>query len=259
MDQRGTRSNRVLEIHHCLEGLVHDLDKLAGCLSDVNVDRRDGRDGVTLVEDLVARKDVVTHVLEIAATLAKVNLAILGGREVGGRNHCVDTIEGTCLRGVDADDSRMGVRTAQDLPEQEAIQPGVPAVRRTSGHLVHTVVTDRAGTDYVVVAMGNDDVGAIISRDDAGRCIFTGGTIDCRRHSPVPLSIAPSLRIVARVWGKRSRLNRSGLVPNPHDVRGMHHGPNDLVVAGASAQIARKPEPNLILGRVRIVLEQFRR
>ena len=80
MDQRGTRSNRILEIHHRRQGLIHDLDQLACCLSDVNVDRRDGRDGVTLVEDLVARKDVVTHVLEIAATLAKVNLAILGGR-----------------------------------------------------------------------------------------------------------------------------------------------------------------------------------
>ncbi|NBT18787.1 MAG: hypothetical protein EBT00_08405 [Proteobacteria bacterium] len=59
--------------------------------------------------------------LEIAATLAKVNLAILGGREIGGGHHGMDPVEGTCLRGVDADDPCMGVRTAQDLPEQATL------------------------------------------------------------------------------------------------------------------------------------------
>ena len=162
---------------------------------------------MTLVKDLVARKDVVTHVLEIAATLSKVNLAVLGSGKVGGSDHGMDTIKGTCLRRVDADDPRMGMWAAQDLPEQEAIEPGIPTIRCTPGHLVHAVMTDRAGTDYVVVAMGNDDVGAIIGRDDAGRCIFAGGTIDCRRHIPVPLSSAAGPSEVAQAKGNRSHTN----------------------------------------------------
>ena len=208
MDQRGTRSNRVLEIHHCLEDLVHDLDQLAGCLSDVNVDRRDGRDGVTLVEDLVARKDVVAHVLDVAGTLTEIDFPVFSGRKIGCGDHCMDTIEGTCLRCVDADDPRMGVRTAQDLPEQEAVQIGVATICGTPGHLVHAIVTDWTRTYDIEVAERQNDICAVIGRNDSRRCGFPGGTINRRCHFAGSLSLT-SARITQNreVQGFRSDQN----------------------------------------------------
>ena len=38
--------------------------------------------------------------------------------------------------------------------------------------------------------------------------------------------------------------------------RRCHHGAHDLVVAGAAAEVARQPEPDLLLGRICFLVQQ---
>ena len=151
MEQRRAVDHRVAHVEHRGQDFVLDLDQLDRVLGDVVVGRGDGGHGVALVEHLVRGDHVVQHPVELGRALAGVDHFVGGAGEIGVGDHGEHAVERFGLGRVDADDSRVRVRAAQDAAGEHPRQVQVGAVLGRAGDLVHAVVPDRAGADDVVL------------------------------------------------------------------------------------------------------------
>ena len=149
--QRRAVHHRIADIEHRRQQLVLDLNQFERVLGDVVVGGRHRGDGVSLVEHLVRRDDVVQHPLEVGGAFAGVDLFIAGAREVGIGDHRLHTVQRLGLGRVNADDPGVRVRAAQDPAGEHPRQIQVGAVLRRAGDFVDTVVTDRPCADDVVL------------------------------------------------------------------------------------------------------------
>ena len=78
-----------------------------------------------------------------------------------------------------------------------------------------------------------------------------------RRLAPIPpILISSSACDVTASRSPRARLSRSAGLGPAHLVGGPQHGLHDVLVAGAAAQVARERPPDLVLGRVRVLVEE---
>ena len=179
--------HRLIDIGDVRQDLVVDLDQLQRLAGDGGADRRDGRNGMAVIERLLARHAVVEHV-------AACRDRHRSGREVGAGDDGLYAGQLLGLRGVDLLDLGMGVRRAQDEADELAGRGRVGAEFGAAGDLVDAVGTQRPGADDL------------------------------------------NLRL-------RSGLLSSGMVRLlRHFFGGVLHGADDLVIAGAAAEIAGQAE-----------------
>ena len=151
VEQRRAVDHGFADIEDRRQQLVLDVDQLEGVLGDVVVGRGDGCYRVALVEHLGRGDDVVQHPVELCGAFAGVDHLVGGAGEVGVGDHGEYAFERLSLGRVNADDSCVGVRAAQDATGDHAGQVQIRAVLRGAGDLVDTVVPDRSGTDDVVL------------------------------------------------------------------------------------------------------------
>ena len=164
VQQRGIAAHGLRGGHRRAERLVFDLDQFGGLLGDVEVDRGDCGYGVALVERLAVGQDVAVDVRKPGIAFADIDDLVPGGRQVGGRGYREYAVERLGFRGVDGDDSSMGVRAAQDEPMQQPGELLVRSVERAAGNLVGAVVAHRARADHVVGAGRQHHVGLVCRR-----------------------------------------------------------------------------------------------
>ena len=185
MDQWRAVLHRRTQVGNCGQDLVLDLDQLAGHFRDMHVRSGDRSDGVALVQDGIAGEDVVGHVLEVALTLAHVDLTVFGLGEILVRNDGVNAIECARFRHIDPLDAGVRVRAAEDFAVEQAGKASVATVDGSPGYLVDAVVANGSGTDDPVFAGRDDPIGATVAVDDArggGRRRNAGGTVSGLRH-----------------------------------------------------------------------------
>ena len=124
--------------------MVLDFDQGGGLLGRMDVGCGDGGDGVSLIEDLAAGQNVAADVTERRCAFAQIDDAIGAVGKIGAGDDGSDAGDGGGLAGVDADDSRVCVRTAH----YEAVQqPGgivIGAVKSTARHFVGAIMANRA-------------------------------------------------------------------------------------------------------------------
>ena len=140
---RGVRFHRRDGVDDVGQHLVVHLDEIEGPGRDGQVDGGDRRDGVPVVEHLLVGKDVLGHVPVVDHGLAG-RLETRGeAREVGARQHRLDSRQGLRLRGVEGADPGVGVRASKDTSDQHVREGEVRAEAGPSRDLVHPVRTYR--------------------------------------------------------------------------------------------------------------------
>jgi hypothetical protein len=154
VEDRGARLQGLRDVGDVRQDLIVHLDQLQRLPRRSGTGGRDGRDGVSLIEDLLASHDVPAYVPIVQHHLA------CGGelwRQVAEVVPCHDSLhalERLGRGGVDAQDAGVGVRAAQDPSDQLAGELHVGAEAGAPGDLVHAVRADRAGADDLEVRIG---------------------------------------------------------------------------------------------------------
>ena len=120
--QRRVGLHRLVDVDDVRQHLVVDLDQRERLVGDRLADRRDGRDRVAFIEDLLARHDVARHVPEILRDALGADVFEFLVGEVLGGDHRLDAGQRLCFRGVDRADARMRVGRAQMRPSS---MPGI--------------------------------------------------------------------------------------------------------------------------------------
>ena len=128
------------------------------------------------------------------------------------------------LAGVDLQDAGVRDGAAQDAAVQQAGHLHVGAVDGPAGHLVHAVVANGPGADDLEARDDSQlmDHAARKTKTRTGRIAVISSSFPCSRRSCF-----------------RAYVLRGGI----------EHRPDDLVVAGAAAQVAGQPVADLGLGR----------
>jgi hypothetical protein len=133
--------NRALDAADRFQRLIGDVDAAGRVACDVERRRRDGRDGMAMIERFVMCQQVVSDIVKVVCAFTD--------RELGGgfwnilsSDHCLDARPGFRRRGVNGHDPRVRMRTAQHEAIQHAGQRKVRAVIGTAGHFVQSVVPD---------------------------------------------------------------------------------------------------------------------
>ncbi len=215
-DHRRAVGERLLGVHHRVERFVHDVDQLDRVACRVVVLGDDERDLLTVEAHLVGGEHRLGVVRQRRHPCQPERV------EDGAGDDGFDLRVGLGRRRVDRDDPGVRVRAAQDRAVQHAGQVDV--------------------VDVVAPAAQEPDV--LLARHAAEPDRVAGGAeryrvVRCRSHAVAPCSIVSSIVFTAvRVGGR------------PLD--GLH----DVVVAGAAAQLPREPVADLLLGGVRVVVEQ---
>jgi hypothetical protein len=146
MQDRRARLHRRVDIRDVRQDLVIHLDELQGFARCPRIDRGNSGDGMTLIQRLLARHDIVEHVIERGVAAGVVGKVI--ARD--DRLHAAQLLR---LAGVDLLDARVRVRRAQDAPDQHAGRGGIGAEPGTAGHFVDAVGTQRTGADDLEIAL----------------------------------------------------------------------------------------------------------
>ena len=148
--------HRLAHVYDSRKHLVINLNQRDGRLGNVGVDGGDGGHRVALEQRLVAGQHVIGGELETAIVAAQ----FLFGQGGEGQVFCgydgPDPGQDLSLAGVYGADAGVGMRTAQHLAVEQAVQPDVRAVLGAPGHLIYAVGTDRALADDVVFHFGEN-------------------------------------------------------------------------------------------------------
>ena len=131
VDQRGPRSQRLLERHRSRERLVVDVDQLERLLGRRLVDGRDRRHRLALVP-----RDPDREHRPVAICRAVVGIA---PGQIGAGERGEDAGPGAGARHVDARDPRVGVRRAEHLRVSHARHGQVGDVARAAGDFLDRV------------------------------------------------------------------------------------------------------------------------
>ena len=119
--------------------------------------------GVTQIKRFFSGHDIaaVKAVVDIGALT---QVRSLGGyfRQIGGSDHRHHTWQSQSAAGVDAPDSSVRVRAAQDLTMQHIGQVNVGGIPRPPHNLVRPVMADGPGTHYVEFLSGEHQVWLVI-------------------------------------------------------------------------------------------------
>jgi hypothetical protein len=145
--------HRLAHVEHVRQHLVVHLDPAQRFVGDLPGRRRHGRDGVAVVEHLVAREDVAGQVAEVRGRLPHERLLRRDLRQVGRRRDRLDAFERLGRADVDAEDPGVRVGTAQDLPPEHAGEREVRGEVGAAGDLVDAVVSNRSGSHPAVLAL----------------------------------------------------------------------------------------------------------
>ena len=132
--------HRLVDIGHVRQDLVVDLDQLQRLARHPRVDGGHRRHGMALIQRLLARHDVVEHVIERG-----IAVGVIG--EIVPRHDRLHAGQLLGLGRVDLPDARMGVGRAQDAADQHAGRGRIGAELGAAGHLVDAVGPQRSGAD----------------------------------------------------------------------------------------------------------------
>ena len=227
---RRARRHRVLDRHHRRQHLVVNLDEAQRLLGDMRAGRGDGGDRMAVVEHLAAREDVARQMMQVDRKLAALLDSVGQLGKVGRRHNRLYPGQLERLVGLDRFDDRVGVRAAEHPAKKHSRKRVVGSVPGRSGHLLDAVVTDR-------------------TRSDNPELMFLLSSLPCSAISLYQNCFSAGRRFQSCPPRASGRLGCACL-------GGFEHRVDDLVVAGASAKIARQCVANLGLGRMRVVIEQ---
>ena len=139
--------HRLIDIGHMRQDLIVDLDQLQRLPGRAGIDRGDRGHRMAIIERLLARHAVVEDVVHGGIAIGEIG-------QVGRGDHRLHAGQLLRLRGVDLPDRGVGVRAAQNAPDQLAGHVEVRAVARAAGHLVDAVGTDGTRADGGEIACG---------------------------------------------------------------------------------------------------------
>ncbi len=149
--QRGIVLHRVEDIHDRWQQLVLHLDQVHRLFRDVNIRRRHRRYCVPLVKDFVTGHDIAGQILQIHRHLAGRRHAILGLWQIVPCHHRFNPRQRFRLAGVNAFNTGMRVRAAQDLAVQHPGHPHIGPINRPPCHLVRPIRAERTcSNDFVI-------------------------------------------------------------------------------------------------------------
>ena len=107
-----------------------------------------------LVQDLVSRHHIVRCISKVDGAFTEIDEGVVCSRKISARDHGTHARQRFRGRSVDRLDSGMCMRAPENRALQESGELDVSSVNRPTGDLVVSVVTDRTGPDYVVLAFG---------------------------------------------------------------------------------------------------------
>ena len=136
-----------LDVGNMRKHFVVDLNQLQCLTGDCKTGRHNGGDGMSIVEGLAARHNVFESVVQ---TLIAVGVV----REIRGRQHRLDAVEGQRLCRVDAFDAGMRVGTSEYEAVQHAGHVHIGTETGLSGHLVDAIGTKRSSADDLELLAG---------------------------------------------------------------------------------------------------------
>ena len=191
VQHRGGVGHRLLHVQHRGQLLVLDLDQVEGVLGDVRVGRADGGDRVAAEDQLLVGEQEAAQPAQRRQAADRRDDAVAGVRQVRRGEHGEHALERLRLRGVDADQARVGDGAALDASVEHPRQPHVGAVPCPSGHLVGSVVADGAGSDHLV---------GLVCGDHARHSFFgRWRSRRLRRDPPCIVANPPAATMPARV------------------------------------------------------------
>ena len=228
-------------VEHGRQDLVFDLDEAHGLLGGLDGLGGHRGDPVADVSDPVVEAHLVVGVGVGPALPAG---CVLDPGRVAVMQHRVDPLDGPGRRVVDAQDAGVGVRAAQHLGVQHP--PGLHVVGegRVALGQPHRVHLDLGLADH-------GHVGHLLRRHQPGHCMgrfgsrAAGGRLGGR-----PIAVGERL--------DDQRCERLGLLAPEHRRRPLD-GLHRLHVGGLAVEDAREHVPDLVLGRVGVLLQQGER
>ena len=148
MEQRRVRPHRLARVHHRRQQLVIDLDQADRLGGDVRAARRDGRDRVAAVQDLVLGQDVVAQVAHVGLAQLSEPGARGAVRHVGAGDDRVHPRQRRRLPGIDRLDARVRVGAAEHLAVQQPRQLDIRPVDCAPRYLIPTFLPRNGTADY---------------------------------------------------------------------------------------------------------------
>ena len=140
------------------QNFILHVDELQRFFGGVRAAGRHRRDGVSLVERLIARQHIIAQMLQVHGRPGGQHPRLIRGvREIGGSDNRHNFGMRLCLARIDRHDIGVSVRTSQHLAVQHSRQIHISAVERLARNLVIPIVPNGALADHIIFFVGQND------------------------------------------------------------------------------------------------------
>ena len=143
MEDRRALPHGVGSGHDARQDFIVHFNQAGGIFGVMRAHRRYGGDGVALVESPAGGQNIVAEVPERGRAFTEIDDAIRAFGQVGGGDHRSHARKRGGLAGVDAQDPRVRMGTAQDKAVQQSGGCVIGAILSAARHLVGAIVTNR--------------------------------------------------------------------------------------------------------------------